>query len=75
MLREAERSPVPIGLMFKLLYGTWMRLMEAVRLRVKDVELSRQEIIISDGKGGKDRVTVLPACLVEPIRPQLAMRQ
>ena len=38
LLREAERSPVPIGLMFKLLYGTWMRLMEAVRLRVKDVE-------------------------------------
>jgi site-specific recombinase XerD len=40
------------------LYGTGMRLMEAVRLRVKDVELARKEIIIRDGKGGKDRVTI-----------------
>jgi integron integrase len=75
LLREAERSPEPLGLIIKLLYGTGMRLMEAVRLRVKDVELSRREIIIRDGKGGKDRVTVLPASLVEPIRVQLARRQ
>jgi integron integrase len=52
-----------------------MRLMEAVRLRVKDMELSRQEIIVRDGKGGKDRVTMLPSSLVEPMRAQLALRQ
>jgi len=74
LLRESDKAPAPIGLIIKLLYGTGMRLMEAVRLRVKDVELSRKEIIIRDGKGGKDRVTMLPESLVEPIRAQLAMR-
>ena len=74
LLRESDKAPAPIGLIIKLLYGTGMRLMEAVRLRVKDVELSRKEIIIRDGKGGKDRVTMLPGSLVEPIRAQLAMR-
>jgi integron integrase len=52
-----------------------MRLMEAVRLRVKDVELSRKEIIIRDGKGGKDRVTMLPDSLLEAMRTQLALRR
>jgi len=75
LLRESDKAPAPIGLIIKLLYGTGMRLMEAVRLRVKDVELSRKEIIIRDGKGGKDRVTMLPDSLVEPIRAQLAMRR
>ncbi|MDI1232593.1 MAG: phage integrase N-terminal SAM-like domain-containing protein [Methylobacter sp.] len=55
LLREASSAPEPIGLIIKLLYGTGMRLMEAVRLRVKDVELERKEIIVRDGKGGKDR--------------------
>lgn len=49
-----------------------MLLMEAVSLRVKDVELSRQEIIIHDGKGGKDRVTMLPSSLLEPMQAQRA---
>lgn len=75
LLRESDKAPAPIGLIIKLLYGTGMRLMEAVRLRVKDVELTRKEIIIRDGKGGKDRVTMLPESLVEPIRAQLAMRR
>ena len=75
LLRESDKAPAPIGLIIKLLYGTGMRLMEAVRLRVKDVELSRKEIIIRDGKGGKDRVTMLPDSMVEPIRAQLAMRR
>jgi len=53
-----------------------MRLMEAVRLRVKDVELARKEIIIRDGKGGKDRVTMLPPdSLLEAIRAQLVLRR
>jgi integron integrase len=55
-----------------LLYGAGLRLMEALRLRVKDVDFARREIVVRDGKGGKDRVTVLPAKLVEPLRQQLA---
>lgn len=58
-------------LMASLLYGSGLRLMECVRLRVKDIDLERREIIVRDGKGGKDRVTVLPASLVEPLRRQL----
>ncbi len=52
-----------------------MRLMEAVRLRVKDVELTRREIIVRDGKGGKDRLTMLPDSLLEAMRAQLALRR
>jgi integron integrase len=58
-------------LMASLLYGTGMRLMECVRLRVKDVDFSRNEITVRDGKGGKDRHTVLPSSLVEPLMRQL----
>jgi integrase len=43
-----------------LLYGTGLRIMEAMRLRVKDVEFARREILVRDGKGNKDRVTMLP---------------
>lgn len=75
LLLETSSAPEPIGLIIKLLYGTGMRLMEAVRLRVKDVELERREIIVRDGKGGKDRVTMLPESLVEPMRIQLALRR
>ena len=59
------------GLLARLLYGTGMRLMEGVRLRVKDVEFSRGVIIVRDGKGGKDRVVMLPRSLLEPLRAQL----
>ena len=54
-----------------LLYGTGLRIMEAMRLRVKDVDFSRGEILVRDGKGGKDRVTMLPVRLVAPLRDQL----
>lgn len=47
----------------RLLYGTGMRLLECLRLRVKDVDFGRNEIVIHDGKGAKDRVTVLPESL------------
>ncbi len=47
-------------LMVSLLYGTGMCLMECLRLRVKDIEFERREIIVREGKGNKDRVTVLP---------------
>ncbi len=59
-----------MGLIARLLYGTGMRLMEALRLRVKDVEFARREIIVREGKGGKDRVTVLPENLVELLQAQ-----
>lgn len=63
------------GLMARLLYGTGMRLMECVRLRVKDVDFSRGEILIREGKGGKDRVTMLPQSLVVPLQAHLAQRR
>jgi integron integrase len=58
------------ALMAHLLYGTGMRLMECVGLRVKDVDFDRGEITVRDGKGAKDRVTVLPRRLQEPLREQ-----
>ncbi|WP_081644610.1 integron integrase [Arenimonas oryziterrae] len=59
-------------LMASLLYGSGMRLMECVRLRVKDVDFARNQITVRDGKGGKDRRTVLPASLVDALQRQLA---
>ena len=59
------------GLIAQLLYGTGMRLLEALRLRVKDVEFARREIVIRQGKGNKDRVTVLPENLIGPLQAQL----
>ncbi len=53
-----------LALVTGLLYGSGMRLMEAVRLRVKDVDFARGEILVRDGKGMKDRVTLLPGRLV-----------
>ncbi|WP_310451544.1 integron integrase [Sulfuritalea sp.] len=55
-----------------LLYGGGMRLMEAVRLRVKDVDFARREILVREGKGFKDRVTMLPEALVAPLKLHLA---
>lgn len=58
-------------LVVSLLYGTGMRILEALRLRVKDVEFARKEILIRDGKGFKDRVTMLPVSLVAPLKAHL----
>lgn len=54
-----------------LMYGSGLRLMEAIRLRVKDVDFARQEIIVRDGKGGKDRRTMLPGSLIQALQHQL----
>ena len=63
------------GLVARLLYGSGLRLMEAVRLRVKDVDLERCELLVRDGKGGKDRVTMLPSTLVASLRAHLVLVQ
>jgi integron integrase len=55
-------------IMAKLLYGSGLRLMECVRLRVKDVQFETCQIVVRDGKGQKDRVTVLPQSLVRPLQ-------
>jgi integron integrase len=58
-------------LMASLLYGAGLRLMECLRLRVKDVDFHQAQIIVREGKGDKDRVTMLPTPLVEPLQRQL----
>ncbi|MGB7815527.1 MAG: integron integrase [Methylotenera sp.] len=58
-------------LVVSLLYGTGMRILEALRLRVKDIDFARKEILIRDGKGFKDRVTMLPMVLIEPLQAHL----
>jgi integron integrase len=68
-LRGAHR------LIGRMLYGTGMRILECVRLRVKDVEFTRHEILIRDGKGFKDRVTMLPRGVMRPLRAHLATVQ
>ena len=55
-----------------LLYATGMRLLEGLRLRVKDVDFERREIAVRDGKGGRDRRTMLSERLIEPLRSHLA---
>ncbi len=62
-------------LVVALLYGTGMRLLEGLRLRVKDIEFHRREITVRDGKGGKDRMTVLPENLLGALQAQLARTQ
>jgi integron integrase len=58
-------------LFLSFLYGTGMRLMEGLRLRVKDVDFSQHQITIRDGKGGKDRTTMLPSSVEPPLREHL----
>jgi integron integrase len=69
LLRELEGVE---KLMASLLYGAGLRLLECCRLRVKDIEFSRGELLVRDGKGGKDRVTLLPSGLRGPLQTHLA---
>ncbi len=62
-------------LMAQLLYGSGLRLMECVRLRVKDVDFARAHVTVRDAKGGKDRVTMLPINLAEPLGMHVAAIQ
>lgn len=54
-------------LMASVLYGSGLRLLECCRLRIKDLDLARGEILVRDGKGRKDRITMIPAGLIEPL--------
>jgi integron integrase len=59
-------------LLAQLLYGTGLRITEALQLRVKDVDFERRTLIVRCGKGGKDRAVMLPAAIMTPLREQLA---
>lgn len=58
-------------LMASLLYGSGLRLSECLRLRVKDVDFAYRQITVRDGKGGKDRITILPHTLLAPLQGHL----
>lgn len=62
-------------LMASLLYGSGLRLMECLRLRIKDLDFQRREILVRHGKGGKDRVTMLPDSLIPALQSQLERAQ
>lgn len=60
-----------VGLVARLLYGTGMRLMEGLRLRVKDLDFARNELAVREGKDGKDRRTVLPQSRVAGLKAEI----
>jgi integron integrase len=68
LLAQLQGTP---WLVASLLYGSGLRLMEAMRLRVKDLAIERGEVIVREGKGGKDRVTMLPTALENSVRAHL----
>lgn len=86
--RQAKRLPVVLNpdevkgilqqmsgeylLVAQLLYGTGMRILEALRLRVKDIDFDRRTIVIREAKGNKDRAVMLPVAVIEPLKSQLA---
>lgn len=65
-------TSVAIAVVAMLLYGSGLRLEECLQLRVKDLDFDRLQIIVRRGKGQKDRTTMLPAALIEPLRQHLA---
>ena len=73
--QQQQLSGNPHGTVGRLLYGTGMRLLEGLRLRVKDIDFDRRAVIVREGKGRKDRVVMLPAALEQPLREQLERTQ
>jgi integron integrase len=67
--------PMPYELIASLMYGAGLRVVEAARLRVKDIDFSKRIIVVRNGKGGKDRTTLLPEPLHEPLRNCIAAIQ
>jgi integron integrase len=70
-LLDAFADEPELQLVAQLLYGTGMRISEALRLRVKDIDFAHRTIIVREGKGGKDRALMLPEALRRPLRLQL----
>jgi integron integrase len=70
-LLDAFADEPELQLVAQLLYGTGMRISEALRLRVKDLDFAHRTIIVREGKGGKDRALMLPEALRRPLRQQL----
>lgn len=66
----AEMHGIPL-MVSMLLYGSGLRLEEALSLRVKDIDFRSREVVVHDGKGKKDRITVLPTALIEPLQEHL----
>ncbi|MDX1803066.1 MAG: integron integrase [Alcanivorax sp.] len=60
-------------LVARLIYGSGLRISEVLRLRVKDIDFAMQQITVRSGKGGKDRTTLLPDTLCEPLKQQIAL--
>jgi integron integrase len=77
VLDAVDRLPTeePYGLMARLMYGAGLRLMECCRLRVKDVDFPRQQIVVRQGKGDKDRIVMLPMGVRERLAEQMRQRQ
>ncbi len=69
---QQQIQGAPHGLVGRLLYGTGMRLLEGLRLRVKDVDFERRAVVVREGKGCKDRIVMLPQTLQRPLHEQLA---
>lgn len=71
VIRIIDRMNGPIKLMAQVLYGSGLRLMECLRLRVKDVDFEYKTLTVRDGKGEKDRVTPLPDSIIPDLRRQI----
>ena len=71
---DALPTHEPYGLTARLMYGAGLRLLECCRLRVKDVDLKRGQIVVRQGKGDKDRVVMLPAAAAEAVAEQTRWR-
>ena len=69
--RVLKLIPATNGLIARLMYGTGMRLMEAMRLRIKDIDFSYKQILIRSGKGDKDRATLLPESLISELQQHI----
>jgi integron integrase len=70
-----NRLYAPYQVMARLMYGSGLRLMECLRLRVKDIDFAQHQIVVRQGKGDQDRVTLLPDSLISPLNHQLRYAQ
>jgi integron integrase len=73
VLRLLDQLHGDYWLIASLLYGSGLRLMESLRLRVKDLDLDRRRLVVRDGKGAKDRMTIIPESLLNPLRARLTL--